>query len=117
MMIIMQTFNRLGITLAFKINQEYITANFCVNKDKPEMHCNGRCVLASKLKKAEQSEQKQRTLNMEKTGVLFFCKMNKLELNTTLTDRETGSFNPFYLTFKPNAFTNDIFKPPQHSAA
>lgn len=116
MMIIMQTFNRLGIMLAFKINQEYITANFCVNKDKPEMHCNGRCVLAGKLKKAEQNEEKQRAENMEKTSVLFFCKMNKLEVNSALSDEQSGNFNPFYLKFKPSTFSNDIFKPPQRYA-
>lgn len=81
------------------------------------MHCNGRCVLAKKLKLAEQNEEKQRTANQEKANVLFFCKLNKLELNESQLAPTINDFNPFYLKFKPSSFTNDIFKPPQAPTA
>jgi hypothetical protein len=116
-MIVMQSFNKLGIILAFKINQSYIASAFCENKDKPEMHCNGRCVLAKKLKQAEQNEEKQRAENLEKANVLFFCKLNRLEVNESSASPKTSDFNIFYLKFKPSSFTNDIFKPPQYVAA
>jgi hypothetical protein len=109
----MQSLNRLGIILAFKINQDYITAAFCVNKDKPEMHCNGKCVLAKKLKNAEQNEEKQRTENMERANVLFFCKLNRLELSACLYNIKAAAVNPFYLNGTLSSFSNDIFKPPQ----
>ena len=113
----MQSSSKLGIILAFKINQDYIASAFCENKDKPEIHCNGRCVLAKKLKQAEQNEEKQRTENLEKANVLFFCKLNRLEVNESSVDPKTADFNAFYLRFKPSSFTNDIFKPPQNLAA
>jgi len=113
----MQSFNKLGIILAFKINQDYIASAFCENKDKPQMHCNGRCVLAKKLKQAEQNEEKQRAANLEKANVLFFCKLNRLEVHESQVLPSTNDFNPFYLKFKPSSFTNDIFKPPQSTAA
>ena len=28
---------------------DYIIAKYCVNKDKPEMHCNGKCHLMKQL--------------------------------------------------------------------
>lgn len=31
------------------MNQEEITLEFCVNKDKPELQCDGKCHLAKKL--------------------------------------------------------------------
>lgn len=112
-MIMLQTFNRAVITMAFKVNQDYIAANFCENKDKPEMHCNGRCMLVKKLKQAEQNEEKQRTENLAKTALLYFCKIHLLAVKNPLSDLKPQGFNPFYLNFKPSLFANDIFKPPQ----
>lgn len=43
----------------WKINQDYITENYCVNKDKPKMHCNGKCHLAKQLEKAEETKQEK----------------------------------------------------------
>jgi len=117
LLIIVQSFNKLGIILAFNINQNYIAASLCVNKDKPQLHCNGRCFLAKKLRQAEQNEEKQRAENQEKANVLFFCKLNRLELNGSIINRGPQNFNPFYLKFKPSIFTNDIFKPPQKLVA
>ena len=35
----------------FELNKEYIAANLCENKDKPELDCCGKCVLKKELKK------------------------------------------------------------------
>ncbi len=43
----------------FEINKEYISTSLCVNRNRPELHCNGRCYLMRKLKQAEEKEQKQ----------------------------------------------------------
>ncbi|SHF19027.1 hypothetical protein [Pedobacter caeni] len=99
--------------LAFKLNQDYIANALCENKDKPQMHCNGRCVLAKKLKQAEQNEEKQRAQSQEKANVLFFCKMNRVKVEECLLSLQNSVFNSFYLHFKPSSFSNDIFKPPQ----
>lgn len=42
------------IELYYQLNKAAITEKFCVNKDKPQMHCNGQCHLAKELKKATQ---------------------------------------------------------------
>lgn len=43
----------------YEMNRGYIATELCVNRDKPEMHCNGRCYLMRKLKQAQEKEQKQ----------------------------------------------------------
>lgn len=113
LVVALQSFHKVGIILAFKMNQDYIANALCENKDKPQMHCNGRCVLAKKLKQAEQNEEKQRSQNQEKANVLFFCKMNRIKVAGCLSSMQKRDFNPFYLHFKPSSFSNDIFKPPQ----
>ena len=50
--------NQWGAVAYYRINQDYIAKNLCVNRDKPMMNCNGQCFLAKKLKAAEDKEQK-----------------------------------------------------------
>ena len=35
--------------------KQQITAEYCINKDKPELHCEGSCYLSKQLEKADQS--------------------------------------------------------------
>lgn len=51
--------SNLFVYLGFEVNQNYIAKELCINRDKPEMNCNGKCYLMKKLKQAEEKEQKQ----------------------------------------------------------
>lgn len=35
----------------YVVNYEYIVTTLCENRDKPEMHCNGKCYLSKELAK------------------------------------------------------------------
>lgn len=54
--IVLQTFSSFIIQADFYLNQDYIAKNLCVNRDKPMMHCNGKCYLAKKLNEEGQSQ-------------------------------------------------------------
>jgi hypothetical protein len=41
----------------YEMNKAEITQKYCVNKDKPQLHCCGKCLLKKKL--AEQEEQQK----------------------------------------------------------
>lgn len=41
------------ILIDFSIHQDEIAAEHCINKDKPELHCNGKCYLSKELKNIE----------------------------------------------------------------
>lgn len=43
-------FMQLVIYSGYKMNKEYLTSVFCINKAHPELHCDGQCFLAKKLK-------------------------------------------------------------------
>jgi hypothetical protein len=45
-------YSRLFVYAGFKLNQSYITAKLCENRDKPLLHCNGKCYLMKKIKQA-----------------------------------------------------------------
>jgi hypothetical protein len=48
---------RLSIVFHFNINQNDITQQFCENKTKPELHCEGKCYLKKRLKQLENEAQ------------------------------------------------------------
>ncbi len=52
-------FSNLFLYAGFELNRKYIASEFCENKAKPELHCEGKCYLMKKLKQAEEKEQKQ----------------------------------------------------------
>jgi hypothetical protein len=52
-----QTFSRAVIVIDFYANQKYIAANLCVNKDKPQMHCCGKCQLCKRLKQEDNKDK------------------------------------------------------------
>ena len=43
--------------LQYAANYDYIATVLCVNKAKPEMHCNGKCHLMKELAKASENEK------------------------------------------------------------
>ncbi|SER77772.1 hypothetical protein [Pedobacter rhizosphaerae] len=49
---------QLVIYSGYQMNKEYITSVFCINKEHPELHCDGQCFLARKLKDLD-SKNKQ----------------------------------------------------------
>ncbi len=48
---------QLGLFAWYSINKQAITEQLCVNKAKPELHCEGKCYLGKQLKKAEEGEK------------------------------------------------------------
>lgn len=58
-MLMLTNFSRLFIYASFELNQKYIASTLCVNRDKPEKNCNGKCYLTKKIQQAEEKERKQ----------------------------------------------------------
>lgn len=52
-----QLSDRYFVMFEFYINQEYVARNLCVNKDKPQLQCNGQCHLEKQLDEEEKREQ------------------------------------------------------------
>jgi len=50
-------FSRFFIYAGFELNRDFIAATLCENIDVPEMHCDGQCYLAKKIKQAQEKEK------------------------------------------------------------
>lgn len=67
--LLLQCAAQLGIMGMYQVRKEYIAKNLCVNKNKPKMHCNGKCHLKKQLKKASEQQDKQDERSNEEVSV------------------------------------------------
>lgn len=52
----------------YVVNYHYIATVLCVNKAKPQMHCNGKCHLMKEMAKESESEK---PISSDKKSVAF----------------------------------------------
>jgi hypothetical protein len=57
-LMLLQTLGQEVLVVDYQLNKARITAQFCVNKAKPQLNCNGKCHLAKQLRKAEGGDKK-----------------------------------------------------------
>ncbi|MCA0365722.1 MAG: hypothetical protein LCH67_16900 [Bacteroidetes bacterium] len=105
-----------AIFLDYQLRKDFIIKNYCVNKNRPEMHCDGKCYLAKQLKKAQEKEEKQATNDFltKFFGIEGFTKtVNFKNYFGQITYFSRSEKNYFYLD---NAISTDytsIFHPPR----
>ena len=81
--------------LDYELRKEFIIDNFCVNRNRPELHCDGKCYLATRLAAVQRQEQQQAERNF----------MFKLLEN--ITDCQT-----FFATFSTPDYAADALRVP-----
>lgn len=100
--------------LEYVINYDYISKVLCENKDKPKMHCNGKCHLMKELAKQAESEkpiQNDKKTSINEFEVLFFQQIKSLEIVQVSFPNKSKRFNPYSnLYFHLKGFS--VFHPP-----
>lgn len=107
---LLQTFSSFVIQADYFINKDYIAKVLCINRDKPIMHCNGKCYLAKKLKEHEKKDQQAPNTQKEKLDVQSFFIPQVVNLSITLVITKTE-----YFDMEDNlisSYTHSIFHPP-----
>lgn len=87
----------------YAANYEYISKVLCINKEKPQLKCNGKCHLMQELAKAADTG-KPASPNDKKHQVeteWYFDTSSKIELPDFL-----AIFHPKQLTFYSNLYSN-----------
>lgn len=92
----------------FAYNQTYISQTFCVNQNKPELHCNGTCYLSKLLQKTQQPEVPQELQELqEPVFVVAAFQSVLLVINSSSTH-----LIPETTTQPQSGFQHDIYQPP-----
>ena len=69
--LLLQTFYALSVVTFYYTRKAYVAKTLCENKNKPQLHCNGKCFLKKKLKEAEnESGQSKKSLEKQEQLVL-----------------------------------------------
>jgi hypothetical protein len=108
--LMLSNFSRLFIYASFDLNQNYIASTLCENRDKPEMHCNGKCYLMKKLKQAEEKEKKQEQDSQKKGAVDQF--MIKQSIRLALFPNQIKKNHPAEIASDLPKVSSEVPHPP-----
>ena len=102
-----------AVFIDFKLNQDYIAKVLCINREKPQLNCDGQCVLMQKMKNTQDADHPEQSRS---------SKTHLLEIFSELT----AVFQPLsFPSAQQDFFTDDeevslenfskIFHPPKIS--
>lgn len=111
--VVSQSISKLWVLGSFYLNQDYISANLCVNRFESIPVCKGTCYLNNELKKNEQKEQNLPDLK-QKEIQLFFQKSFFNEFSYSENENAVKRVSPTESLYK-NDFSLLIFHPPQQA--
>ncbi|MBO2010830.1 hypothetical protein [Hymenobacter negativus] len=57
-LLLLQTLGQEVLVVDYQLHKAQITARYCVNKARPQLHCNGKCHLVQQLRKADGGDKK-----------------------------------------------------------
>jgi hypothetical protein len=60
------------VFVSFKINQDYIAKNLCIDRDKPDSDCHGCCQLKKELGKQQEKESPAPENELKKIEIQYF---------------------------------------------
>lgn len=83
----------------------------CINKNRPELHCNGQCVLMKKLRVQEKEETKKNMVVFEGNAFYLHEELTLLTKSTSNIDLGKVYFSPYILHYKYQ-FNHTVFRPP-----
>ena len=103
-----------GTIAYYHVNKDYIARVLCENRDKPQLHCDGQCYLAKKLKTQQDKQDKETTERVQNTPLLqLFCQTNlPFQFSTSAVDLPVVS-RPDYLLSAYAAPCFGLLHPPQ----
>lgn len=104
---------KVWILVDFKVHQDFIAKVLCINRDKPLSNCNGKCILAQKLKKAEEPQKKELPAALKERSEinLYFSNIIEIKTGSQIPGENIKLFKNTAL-FDSNYYI-DIFHPPK----
>jgi hypothetical protein len=108
-------FVKLGIVVYYECNKQYIAANLCENRTRPELNCCGKCYLKKQLVRADNGNQdnngKQVPAKWRMGDYFVYILPSALVVHLSVPEQRSGQFasrQAFNLQF----FYKSVFHPP-----
>ena len=97
------------ILVHFEMNKKEIALKFCENKDKPQLHCCGKCMLKKKLAAQEEQQKSPAFLDL-KTDIQLYYSEAFISIN--FKDSYQAKLIPSSSVLYSIIETEGIFHPP-----
>lgn len=100
--------------LEYVVNYEYVSKVLCENKDKPKMHCNGKCHLMKELAK---NAEEDKPISTNKKGasqeheILFYQELNTFKIEPVFASTSKG-YERIYSNLYNRLDKKSVFRPP-----
>lgn len=102
-------FSKLFVFAGFELNKTVIANTLCENRNKPWLHCNGKCYL---IKKIRQAEEKEKSDERQTGKNLFQEAVCDNSLTITFDTQLIGVISTPYPNFVLPQHSAAIFHPP-----
>lgn len=98
------------VMLQYAVNKSFIANNLCDNRYKPELNCEGKCILMKKLEKHKETQE-----NTEKGSAKLTITEIAHQANSHLFPTAVSA-SPIFSIYNPDGyqynFYHSIFHPP-----
>lgn len=109
---LLNTLSNVAVLSYFYSNQTFIAESFCINKDKPELHCDGNCYLSQKLLALEQEQNEaMQNIPVEFNFIVFCSELNYAFVQPKIEVNNTVYHEPFLAIHQ--CVLNSVFQPPE----
>lgn len=104
------TFQSAFIQISYDLNKGFISQELCVNKDKPNLNCEGKCYLKKQLNKAQ--DQKEECNNSQSNKLTISWSV--ADMNVTTLGLYQSHHNTLFaeVICIPSSFVKEIEHPP-----
>lgn len=99
----------------FYLNQDYIADVLCVNRDKPELLCSGKCVLVDQLTDSHSDEPSSTSPIKVKRTVYIIPHTYSSVIPDEKVDEERSAHR-YVVDFYRHSHHTDVFHPPTVAA-
>jgi len=70
--VVLQSLSLLYVECEYNVNKAYVSKVLCVNRDKPQMHCDGKCFLKKELNRNADHQRNDPSTTSSVSLLLFF---------------------------------------------
>lgn len=97
------------ILVNYQLNKKEITQKYCVNKDKPWMHCCGKCHLKKELAKND-AQQKGPDFSNARYDIILYNGSDVFHFPIPLVSSVNMAY--IYNDIRPSGVLSAVFHPP-----
>lgn len=106
----LQSFYRSIMTIEYQIHLPNYLAK-CINKDRPQLHCDGQCVLMQKIKEKEKKETTKNLLIYEYSSLYVHKENMTYRMYQPQEEIRQENFSPYLIGYAFNYHTT-LLRPP-----